>query len=131
MERGHGRTAQGPDEVDDRLAVIATPDPVLVLDRHDVDAAIQVPGGAEVVGRLVLTDPVVDLQGIGRTALRVDEGGDLPATGCGGEVVGEGGDAAAARRVGGNERGSNDDEVLSVGGCRPGRGRGGRRPRSR
>ena len=64
VERSHRRTAQCPDEVEDPLAVLATPDPVLMLDRHDVDATVKVPGGSEVVGRLVLADPVVDLERI-------------------------------------------------------------------
>ena len=38
VERRDGRDIEGPDEVDDVSAVLASPDPVLVLDRDDADA---------------------------------------------------------------------------------------------
>ena len=39
VQRRDGRHSQGADEVEDVVAVLAAPDPVLVLDRDDVDAA--------------------------------------------------------------------------------------------
>ena len=62
--RRPGRRA--PDEVEDGLAVLAAPDPVLVLDRDDVDARAEGRGGARVVGALVAPDAVVDLERVGR-----------------------------------------------------------------
>jgi hypothetical protein len=60
MERGDGRDIERPDEVIDIPAVLATPDPVLVLDRDEANAAAQGRGGPEVVGALVLADLMVD-----------------------------------------------------------------------
>ena len=116
---------EGAQEVEDRFAVLAAPDGRLVLDGHDVDAAAEVAGRVDVVGRLILADAVVDLEGIGRAALRGQQGGDLTAAGGGGKGVGERGDAASTGRVGGHERGPGDDVVLSgvTVPCRPDDGR--------
>ena len=40
VQRRDGRHVEGAGEVDDVRAVLAAPDPVLVLDRHDVHAAV-------------------------------------------------------------------------------------------
>jgi hypothetical protein len=80
-----------------------------VLDGDDVHAAVQGLRRVQVVGALVLADPVMDLEGIGRSlAVRVQDR-DLTLAGGRSQVPGEGRDAAAAGRVGGNEGGSNDD----------------------
>jgi hypothetical protein len=99
MERGHDRDVQGAREVDDVVAILAAPDAVLVLDRHDVDAVVQRAGSSEVVGVLVLPDPVVDLGRVERRLLGWVQDRDLPATGGARQVMGEGRDSAAARRV--------------------------------
>jgi hypothetical protein len=108
MQRGDHGDVQRPHEVDDALAILAAPDPVFVLDRDDVDAVVQRAGGAEVVGRLVLPDPVMDLGGIERRLLGRVEDRDLATAGGCRQVVGEGRDATAARRVGRNEGGLDD-----------------------
>jgi len=79
-----------------------------VLDRHDVDAGRQRAGRVDVIGPLVATDPVMDLDRVRGARLRVEERDDLAAARGGGQVVGEGRDAAATRRVGGNESSPND-----------------------
>jgi hypothetical protein len=81
VERGHGRDVEGVDEVQDVLAVVAAPDPVLVLDRDDVDAITEGPGSVTVVSALIATDPVMDLEGVGDAALGVQESDDLAAAG--------------------------------------------------
>jgi hypothetical protein len=108
------------DEVQDVLAVLAAPDPVLVLDRDDVDAVTDGAGSVTVVSALIATDPVMDLEWVGDAALGVQEGDDLASARRAGEIVGERGDAAAARRVGGDESGPDDIEVLSGERCRRG-----------
>jgi hypothetical protein len=72
-----------------------------MLDGDDVHALPQGRGGLEVVGRLVLPDPVVDLDGVRLAGLlRWMEGDDLAVARIGGEVVGERRDAAVAGWVG-------------------------------
>ncbi len=97
------------DEVEHGLAVVAAPDPVFVLDRDDVDAVRQGPGRLDVVGGLVAADAVMDFHRVGDAALGRDDGDDLAAARRSREVVREGGDAAATRRIGGDEGSSNDD----------------------
>ena len=64
VKRRDRRDPERSDEVKDVAAVLAAPDPVLVLDRDDVDAFAQRLGRAEVVVPLVLADPMVDLDRI-------------------------------------------------------------------
>jgi hypothetical protein len=64
VQRHDGRDAEGLHEVEDVSAVVAAPDPVLVLDGDDVDAATQVARGPRVVVPLLLPDPMTDLAGI-------------------------------------------------------------------
>jgi hypothetical protein len=108
VQRRDGRDAQGPGEVEDAFAILTAPEAVLVLDRYDVDAVAQRAGGPQVVRGLVLADPVMDLRWIERRLLGGVQDGDLGATGCRRQVVGEGRDAAASRRVGRNEGGLDD-----------------------
>ena len=68
VKRGDGRDIERPDEVEDVCAVLAAPDPVLVLDRDDADASVQRAGGPQVVVRLVLANPMVDFDRIRATA---------------------------------------------------------------
>ena len=60
-------------------AVIAAPDPEFMLDRDDVDAAIDGSGDLQVVGRLIASDAVMDLDRIGRRLPGGMEGNDLAA----------------------------------------------------
>ena len=114
MQRGDGRDVECPDEVEDVLAVLTAPDPVLVLDRDDVDTPAKSAGGADVVARFVLADPMVDFDRIGRRLLRRIQDDDLTAVAVCRQIVGEGGDAAVSRRVAGN-KGSPDDGVAPRG----------------
>jgi hypothetical protein len=111
VERGDGRDAEAADEVEHVLAVLAAPDPVLVLDRHDVGAIAQGAGRAHVVGRHFLADPVMDLGWVERWVVAGVEDGDLAAARRGREVTRERGDAAASRWVGGDEGCSNDERA--------------------
>jgi hypothetical protein len=109
VQRGDSRNAQRAHEVQNVFAVVTAPDPVLVLDGDDVDAAVQGLGDAQVVGALVLADPVMDLEWVGRgLAVRVQDR-DLTIAGGRSQVPGERRDAAAAGRVRGKKGGSNDD----------------------
>ena len=119
VQRGDRRGVEGVDEIEDRGAVDAAPDAVLVLDRHDVGASRDVAGDPGVVTRLVATDPVVDLGRIREVRARSVEGDDLALPGGARESLGERGDAAVARRVGGGEHGAGDDVAPS--GLRRGR----------
>jgi hypothetical protein len=107
----HGRDLQGVEELQHVFAVGPTPDPVFMLDRHDVDPAVRErTGSAGIVSRLVAPDPVVDLRRVQQLVVRRAERHNLmPARDCG-QVMREGGDPAAPRGIGRNERGS--DEVL-------------------
>jgi hypothetical protein len=108
MKRGDGRDVECPDEVEDVFTVLSAPDPVLVLDRDDVDASAQSAGGADVVAGFVLADPMVDFDRIRGRLLRRIEDDDLTAVAVCRQVVGEGGDAAVSRRVGRNKGSAND-----------------------
>ena len=66
-----------PHEVEDRVAVLATPDRRIPLDRDDVGAVLERASGAGVVGALVTPDPVMDLEGVRRDRLRGMERDDL------------------------------------------------------
>ena len=116
---------QRPGEVQDRRAVLAAPDAVLVLDGHDIDAVSQRSGDTEVVGGLVATDPVMDLGRVSKHVCRRMQRDDLAGTSDPAQVSGEGGDAAAAGRVGGDECGPDDGVLRSM--AAPGSSGGGRR----
>jgi hypothetical protein len=122
VKRSHGRDIERPDEVDDVTTVLAAPDPVLVLDRDDVDASVQSVGGPLVVVRLVLANPMVDFDGIRRRRLlRRMKRDDLTIGGVSREVAGEGGNPAVSRWIGGNEGSANDGVSSSwaSSGCAP------------
>jgi hypothetical protein len=103
MEGGHRGDSQRIDEFGRQRTVRAAPDPVLVLDRDDVDAAIERASRVDIVGRLVLADPMVDLERVGRRLARWMEGDDLALAGRPGKVMRERRDPAATRRVGRNK----------------------------
>ena len=109
VERGHDRDLEGAHEVEDVLPVVAAPGIEVVLDRDDFDASRQCSGGVRVVGALVTSDPVMDLEGIRRAAFGWEQDGDLAIARGGRQVAGEGRDAAPTRRITGNERGPCDD----------------------
>ena len=105
VQRHHGRHGERGQEVEDALAVIGTPDAVLVLDGDHPDAApAQGPGDARVVGADVRVDDVVDEVALSSDLTGAAEGHDLPAADGPAQVGGEGGDAAATRRIRGDER---------------------------
>jgi len=80
-----------------------------MLDRDDLDARPDGGAGVGVVGALVASDPVMDLERKRRTAFGGQEDGDLAVTRRGGQVARERRDAAATRRIRGNEGGPCDD----------------------
>ena len=47
-------------------AIVSAPDPVLMLDRDDVDAALDGASRVGIVARNIPTDPVMDLDGVRR-----------------------------------------------------------------
>jgi len=114
VQRGDGRDAQRSDEVDDVVAVVAAPDAVFMLDRDDVDAALQRSRYLGVVGELVASDPVVDLDRVRRCLLGRMQGDDLAAASRFRKIVREGRDAAAPGRVRGNECSLSDQGLLSA-----------------
>jgi hypothetical protein len=99
VECGNGRDAKRTDEVDDVVAVVAAPDAVFMLDRNDVDAALECSRDLGVVGELVASDPMVDLDRVRRCLLGRMQGDDLATAGRFSKIVREGRDAAAPRRV--------------------------------
>jgi hypothetical protein len=108
VEGGDGGDRQRVDKVEDRLAVVATPDPVLVLDRCDVDTAAELSGDPAVVGPDILADPVMDLRRVVEPAPAAIEGDDLVVTGGEAQIAREGRDAAATGWVGGDESDAGD-----------------------
>jgi hypothetical protein len=65
------------------IAVLATPDPVLVLDRNEVDAPGKRTRGAQVVLTLVLANPVMDFKRVAsRRLLWRMQDDDLAVVGC-------------------------------------------------
>ena len=100
VERRHDGHGQGVHEVEDEVPVLATPDAVLVLNRHRAYArTVQAAGNLEVIGQDIAPDPVAHLRRVhirisGRVKYR-----DLVVTGRVRQVAGEGGDPATARRV--------------------------------
>jgi hypothetical protein len=74
-----------------------------VLDRYDTDAALQGSRHLHVVGQLVASDPVVDLDRVRQGLSGRMEGDDLTTAGRGGQIVGERRDAASSGRVRGGE----------------------------
>jgi hypothetical protein len=116
VERRDGRDVERPDEVDDVSAVIASPDPVLMLDGDNARAPAQRLGGPDVVARFVLVNPMVDFDGIwGRRLLGRMQDDDLAIAGVGCEVAREGGDSAVAWWIGGNEGSAKNDEAPRAG----------------
>jgi hypothetical protein len=108
MKSGDGRDIECPHEVDDVLTVLTAPDPVLVLDRDDVDASAKSAGGADVVTVFTLADPMVDFDRIRGRLVRWIEDDNLAIAAVCRQVVGERGDAAVARRVRRDKGGAND-----------------------
>jgi hypothetical protein len=117
------------EEVEDVLAVGATPDREVVLDRDDIDAGPDRATVQRVVGTLVAPDPVMDLERKRGSAFGGQQDGDLAVTRGGGEVARERRDAAAARGVTGYE-GSPCDDVGPLGRSASLRSRGRGRARS-
>jgi len=109
MERGDRRHAQRADEVEHVRSIIAAPDPVLMLDRYDVDTLVDGSCDVAVFALLVATDPVVYLEWIGRRLACGMERHDFTAPRCRREVMGERRDPALAWRVRGNECSPYDD----------------------
>ena len=109
VQRCHGRDLQSVEELQYVLAVGATPDPVFMLDRHDVDPTVRErTGRAGIVSRFVAPNPVVDLRRVRRLVVRRAERHDLtPARDCG-QIIREGGDPAAPRGIGRDEGGSDE-----------------------
>jgi hypothetical protein len=118
LERAH--------EVEDVLAVVPAPDVEVVLDRDELYARAECAGGVRVVRSFIAPDAVMDLEREGRAAFGWEQDGDLAVARRGRQVACERGDAAAARRIAGNERGTCDDVVLSMVGVAtvPGNGDG-------
>jgi hypothetical protein len=108
MERHDRRELERPNEVEHGLAVLATPDAGLELDRDDIRAAFERTGRSGVVGSLVTPDPVMDLERIRRNRLQGMQRDDLAVGRDAAQVTSEGGDPASARRIAGDERGAND-----------------------
>jgi hypothetical protein len=101
VKRRHGREIEGADEVDDVPAVLAAPDPVLVLDRDDAGALAERAGGPQVVGELFLADLMVGFDRVPlRRRLRWMKDDDLATAGVGRQVAGERGNPAVSRRIG-------------------------------
>jgi hypothetical protein len=113
VERGDHRNAERIEEVENVRTVRAAPDPELVLDRDDVDAAGQGTRRARVIRALIAANPMVDLGRIGQVLPIEVEGDDLTIAGRRREVLGERRDATVAGRVGGGECGACDDGLLS------------------
>lgn len=84
-----------------------------MLDRDGVDAVAEGTCRSCVVGSLVATDPMMDFQRVGQSVLTWVESDDLPIARRRREILGEGGDAAAPGRIGGDECGACDDGLLS------------------
>jgi len=95
-------------EVQDRVAIVATPDRRIPLDRDDVGAVLERASGAGVVGALVTPDPVMDLEGVRRDGLGGMERDDLPIGRDPTQLAGERGDAALARGIRRDERDAGD-----------------------
>ena len=114
VEGGDRRHVQRADEVQHGRAVIAAPDAVLVLDGDHIDAATQRSRDTDVVGGLVAADPVMDLGRVAQHVCRGMQRDDLAIAGRASQVSGEGGDAAAAGWVGGDECGADDSVLRSM-----------------
>ena len=109
MQGRDRRDVESLDEVEDVLAVGATPGVVVELDRDGLDAGTERTPGGGVVGLLVAPDPVVDLERERRSPTGGQQDGDLAVTGGGGQVARERRDTAAAWGVTGNEGGPCDE----------------------
>jgi hypothetical protein len=108
QRRDHGDIERA-EEVEDILAIVAAPDRVVMLDRDDIDARPEGASGLGVIGALVASDPVVDLERERRTALGWEQDGDLAVTCRGRQIARVRRDTTAAGGIGGNESGPWDD----------------------
>jgi hypothetical protein len=77
MERCDRRHTKGTHEVEDMSPVLPAPDPVLVLDRHEVDTAADRHGDGPVIRALIPPDPVMDRDGMRGAPARGQQGDDL------------------------------------------------------
>ncbi len=104
VQRGHGRHRQGAHEVEHVLAVAAAPDPVFVLNGDELDPVSREAGGSPtVVQRDVTADAVTDLGRVARGRADGVQRHHTRGAGRPHEVLGEGGDAALARWIGGHD----------------------------
>jgi hypothetical protein len=109
MERDHDRAAKLAHEVEDVVTVAAAPDAVLVLDRDHVDSAVvESARNEDVVRQHVAADPVAYFGWIRTRLVDGVKRHDLAVAHGTRQIVGESGDAAPARRIGGDERGSQN-----------------------
>ena len=94
-DQGH---LESPDEIDEIPAVLAAPDPTTVLEADHLDAAVvQGMGDVGVVGLGIAPDSMANLGRIRPGLARRMKGHDLTLADRGGQIVGEGRDAALAR----------------------------------
>jgi hypothetical protein len=114
VEGRDGRQAEGTDEVEDRVTIVAAVDRGVVLDGDDVGTRLERAGGSRIVGALVTTDPVMDLEGVRGDWLDGMERDDLAVRRDPAQGAGEGRDPALPRRVGGDEGGTNDGWLRSA-----------------
>ena len=106
VERRDDREPQPPHEVQHEGAVAPAPDPVLVLDGHDVDRrGVQRIGDGSVVAWRVAPDPVADHPRIDGRSGRGMERDHLVVADRRREVAGERRDATAMGFIGGDDRG--------------------------
>ena len=104
VQRGDGGPLKGAHEIQDVLAILAAPDPVLVLDRDDVrTAVVEPPCGGHVVAQDVAPYPMPDLGRVGSGFIGRVERHDLAVADGSGKVVRERRDSASTRRVRGRE----------------------------
>ena len=104
MQGRHDRNPNPIDEVEDERPVLATEEPVLVLDRDDRDARGRHPvGRPNVIPPIVRRDQSGDFERIEDAIPRPVNGHDLPIAHGSRQVPGERCYAAATRRVGRHE----------------------------
>ena len=109
MECRDDRDAEGPDEVEDVRAVVATPDAEIVLETDDADAGvIEILGHVRVIGLDVAPDSAADFSGVRAGLAKRVKSHDLAFADRRSQVVCEGSDAASSRDVGGNEGSPRD-----------------------
>ena len=118
VQRRDRGDAEGLDEVEDVLAVVAAPGVVVELDGGGLDAGPERTPGGGVVGALVAPDPVVDLEREWRSPTGWEQDSDLAVTRRRRQVARERGDPTATRGVTGDE-GSPCDDVGPLGRSEP------------